>query len=102
MSRVVECKNCKYSKFDFTPLSNSWRWCESKGAQQHYNQSAIEQHSINKNGDCLFYKKQWWRWWVKTEISIGAFSISDLEELRKYLIDTHPEILMEFYLFRNN
>jgi len=98
MSRFVECKNCKYSKFELAPLGNGWTWCESKEAHAYYGCGAIKQYAINRNYDCLFYKKQWFRFWVKKEISIGAFSIADLEDLRNYLIKCHPEILMEFYL----
>lgn len=60
----VYCKNCKYDFFD----KNICYYTFSGGNEysgyykEHVN---FVKESKNGKGDCRYYKKKWWRFWVK-------------------------------------
>jgi hypothetical protein len=66
----IYCKNCKYDRFPraygmgggcyhtecFTNVCNFY------GAYKQRNKDGSE---LNKNNDCKYYKKKWWKFWAK-------------------------------------
>lgn len=68
----VYCSNCRYfSESDFGNV------CEAptgkiikdnyayKIHKERVNKSVYHENYPNKNGDCKYYKRKWWKFWIK-------------------------------------
>ena len=73
-NRKVYCKNCKYCKYrEFAALGVNWGWfCRLEeiytidtvgNAGVDFSKSNCE--DLNKDFNCLDYKRKWYKWWVK-------------------------------------
>ena len=65
----VYCKNCKY----FVPMGGEWSgdYCHKvlrivDSPWGHLNVVVDEYMKQNKNNNCKYYVKSWWRFWIKT------------------------------------
>ena len=84
------CKDCRYGTYLFF---RDWKWCESKDAQKakskterekcgylkvegkyvgernavpdYISKPAVHKTDFNERGDCPYYKRKWWKFWVK-------------------------------------
>lgn len=77
MSKVY-CKNCKFNK---SILRIEWKTCspgiKKSGRENDYyckNHKASKagpdpkiewMHELNKDNDCRYYKRKWWKFWRK-------------------------------------
>jgi len=84
----VYCTNCKWDNvfmsryyIDLSEGIFGWRWCEPKVPNKDTNNKnsryvnvnyftpavkkiEINKTDMNKNGDCPYYKRKWWKFWV--------------------------------------
>ena len=64
----VYCKNCI---FDFVGDYGQWvfgQYCHKKKKKNKYNNQTVEEYiyySENETGNCKFYKRKFWKFWVK-------------------------------------
>ena len=78
-TKKVICRHCKGSGNLFYNLLYSpgkWPWCEmTKKVKNEFTgvvqkigpreRNAIKKQELNQFGNCRFYKKKWWKFWVK-------------------------------------
>ena len=72
----VYCMNCKYSismykRGKYSESDFSHYICEKKIIHRYYTEhyKAIKYMNVeklNKNGDCKYYKRKWWYFWVRS------------------------------------
>ena len=66
----VYCKNCKY----YIPFWNNYT-TEVCGSESEFYSNAIGDEcvdaryckAINKNYDCEYYERKWWKFWIKAK-----------------------------------
>jgi len=63
--KKVYCKNCKYSycKYD-------WRYLECRAKPRKINPYTLNEdkwwkRNFNEKGECPYYKRKFWKFWVK-------------------------------------
>ena len=73
--KKVYCKNCKYYRRE-TLTGNPYCGASKKyGKMLHSKDNFLEKSKsfrevwfadeINKNNDCPYYKRKWWKFWIK-------------------------------------
>ena len=70
--KKIYCKNCRYFKFVYRKFYGYKEKCYAPKnldlVENHY--SPYKRHFrkpelINMSNDCRWYKKKWWKFWVK-------------------------------------
>ena len=56
----VYCENCKY----FKETNNYFLGCGGF-IDRYCKFYSIDCEKINRNNNCLYYKRKWWKFWVK-------------------------------------
>lgn len=69
MSKEVHCKNCKWDR-DFSSYTKfQKKFCKYiSGRIRSYFGEQLQRSTVdylNKNNDCPYYKRKWWKFWVK-------------------------------------
>ena len=70
----VYCKNCRYYKFVSSVfLSCSYHYCkyvlgEKSNWKTEYNDTVGNPEDQNKLNNCKYYKRSWYKFWVKEKI----------------------------------
>ena len=81
--RKVYCNNCKFDG-GMNNIVSCWRWCENKEAMNDKYEKIFGKQSksrytgfgedheypiikteLNLDGKCKYYKRKWWKFWVK-------------------------------------
>jgi len=81
--KEVECKNCKYySAITHTESSSEYvkitKYCDPEKTMKSYGflgldvsfdrNDLIQCFQYNSDNDCKYYKRKWWKFWVKEGI----------------------------------
>jgi len=72
----------------------------TKGLQRYIKDSYFEWTS-NKDGDCFWYKRKWWKFWAKKGRD-GAFEPRQISSFMQFIKDKYPEILFEYEFLHKN
>jgi hypothetical protein len=61
------CRNCKYRGNWLRNLLDRTEWCEKTENKYTSTKSIllIRKDSLNSDGECKFYKRIWYKFWVK-------------------------------------
>jgi hypothetical protein len=63
--KKVHCKNCRYIIHFHNECSSSYDFCKAFMFYDN-NTFVINETSLyNESGDCLVYKRKWWKIWSK-------------------------------------
>jgi hypothetical protein len=104
------CKNCKNYRKRTLFLGGLYCYCR-ENQEERFNPvygSSLKlrdgefEYKANKNGDCIWYVKKKWKFWVRDKKRLFEDSSISIELLLSFIREKYPEVVMEFYLTEKN
>lgn len=66
---VTACKNCKFNLYPYqdfcSPEIKGNEYIDRYEGKIKTNHVCLNVHEINANLNCKYYKRKWWKFWIK-------------------------------------